>query len=138
MLAKLPATNREAEERKSRAADHLYRKDKKVQKVDAQIEQLQKAYDAEITSALKRIKNDYEASRSKRNALNAAYAGQSQRVGSEAGKAAQYNALKREVDTQRQTCTNASGAAERGQHEQFGAGESHPRRGAGRSARRAL
>ena len=33
--------------------------------------------------------------------MNAAYDGQSQRVGSEAGKAAQYSSLRREVETQR-------------------------------------
>ena len=33
-------------------------KDKKVQKIDAQIETVQKAYDAELASTVKRIKND--------------------------------------------------------------------------------
>ncbi len=77
-------------------------KDKKVQKVDAEIASVQKAYDAEITSTLKRIKNDYEASRSQEKLLSGAYDAQSQRVGGEASKTAQYNALKREVDTQHQ------------------------------------
>jgi succinoglycan biosynthesis transport protein ExoP len=78
-------------------------KDKKVQKVDAQIATVQKAYDAEIASTVKRIQNDYEASRSQEKALSGAYDGQSQRVGGQAAKTAQYNALKREVDTQHQT-----------------------------------
>ena len=51
---------------------------------------------------LKRIKHDYEASIQQEKLLTRDYAGQSQRVGSEAGKAATYNALKREVETQRQ------------------------------------
>ncbi len=42
---------------------------------------MQKAYDAEITNTLKRIKNDYEASRSQEKQLNGAYDAQSQRVG---------------------------------------------------------
>jgi capsular exopolysaccharide synthesis family protein len=77
-------------------------KDKKVQKVDAEIASVQKAYDAEIASTLKRIKNDYEASRSQEKALTGAFDSQSQRVGGQASKTAQYNALKREVDTQHQ------------------------------------
>lgn len=81
----------------------LTEKHEKVRKVDAQLEELGKAYSAEITSVLTRIKHDYEATVKQRDALNSAYAGQSQRVGSEAGKVAQYNALKREADTQRQT-----------------------------------
>ena len=81
----------------------LTEKHEKVQKVDAQLEVLQKSYAAEISSVLMRIKHDYEASLKEEKALSAAYAGQSQRVGSEAGKAQQYQALKREVDTQRQT-----------------------------------
>jgi polysaccharide biosynthesis transport protein len=78
-------------------------KHEKVQKVDAQLEVLQKSYSAEISSVLTRIKHDFEASKKEENALSAAYAGQSQRVGSLAGKAAQSQALKREADTLRQT-----------------------------------
>jgi succinoglycan biosynthesis transport protein ExoP len=77
-------------------------KDKKVMKVDSEIASVQKAYDAEISDTLKRIKNDYEASRSQESKLNGAYEAQSQRVGGEASKTAQYNSLKREVDTQHQ------------------------------------
>jgi polysaccharide biosynthesis transport protein len=77
-------------------------KDKKVEKIDAQIATVQKAYDAELASTVKRIKNDYEASRSQEKLLIGAYDAQSQRVGGEASKTAQYNSLKREVDTQHQ------------------------------------
>jgi capsular exopolysaccharide synthesis family protein len=73
----------------------------KVQRIDAQVASLQKAYDAEVSSSVKRIKNDYEASLSQEKRLTAAYDSQSQRVGSEAGKAAQYNSLRRDVETQR-------------------------------------
>jgi capsular exopolysaccharide synthesis family protein len=73
----------------------------KVQRIDAQLASLQKAYDAEVSSSVKRIKNDYEASLNQEKRLNAEYNGQSQRVSSESGKAAQYNSLKRDVETQR-------------------------------------
>ena len=81
----------------------LTEKHEKVRKVDAQLEVLQKSYAAEISSVLMRIKHDYEASLKEEKALSAAYAGQSQRVGSEAGTAQQFAALKRDADTQRQT-----------------------------------
>jgi succinoglycan biosynthesis transport protein ExoP len=77
-------------------------KDKKVQKVDAEIASVQKAYDAEVTSTVRRIKNDYEASRSQEKSLSGAYDNQAGRVGGQASKTAQYNSLKREVDTQHQ------------------------------------
>jgi polysaccharide biosynthesis transport protein len=77
-------------------------KDKKIEKIDAQIATIQKAYEAELNSTLKRIKNDFETSQRQERLLNGAYEAQSQRVGSEASKTAQYNSLKREVDTQHQ------------------------------------
>ncbi len=77
-------------------------KDKKVQKVDAEMASVQKAYDAEVTSTVRRIKNDYEASRSQEKSLSGAYNTQAGRVGGQASKTAQYNSLKREVDTQHQ------------------------------------
>jgi succinoglycan biosynthesis transport protein ExoP len=76
-------------------------KDKKVQQMDAEIASVQKAYEAERNSVVQRIKDDYFAAVRQEKLLTANYEGQSQRVGSEAGKAAQFNALKREVETQR-------------------------------------
>jgi succinoglycan biosynthesis transport protein ExoP len=76
-------------------------KDKKVQQIDAQIASVQKAYENEIDSVVHRIKNDFDAAVRQEKLLTGAYGAQSQRVGSEASKAAQYNALKREVETQR-------------------------------------
>ncbi len=73
----------------------------KVNKIDAEMATIQKAYDAEINSTIKRIKNDYEASLKQEKSLTAAYGGQAGKVGSEQSKAAQYNALKRDVETQR-------------------------------------
>ena len=77
-------------------------KNEKVQKIDAQIASLQKSYDTESHNVISRIKNDYEAAVRQEHLLSAAYASQSQRVGAEGGKAAQYGALKREVETWRQ------------------------------------
>jgi len=77
-------------------------KDKKVEKIDAQIELVQKAYDNEIASTVKRIKNDYEASLRQEKLLSSAYDAQSSRVGAQAARTAQYNSLKREVETQHQ------------------------------------
>lgn len=74
----------------------------KVRRVDAQIAMLEKTNENEINSVVKRIRNDYAASLRQERLLASAYAGQSQRVGAEASKAAQYNALRREVDTLRQ------------------------------------
>jgi polysaccharide biosynthesis transport protein len=76
-------------------------KHEKVRKIDAQLELTQKSYQNEIASVIQRIKNDYEASLRQEKLLTGEYDGESQRVGSEAGKAAQYNNLKREVETQR-------------------------------------
>ena len=78
-------------------------KHEKVRKIDAQLVPLEKSYENEVSSVIKRIKHDYEASLQQEKLLTRDYNGQSQRVGSEAGKAAAFNALKREVDTQRQT-----------------------------------
>jgi succinoglycan biosynthesis transport protein ExoP len=77
-------------------------KHEKVQKLDAQLPLLENSYRNELSSVVRRIKNDYDAALRQEKLLSAAYSGQSQRVGAEAGKAAQYNALRREVDTLRQ------------------------------------
>ena len=77
-------------------------KNEKVRKFEIQLAMLEKTYQNEVGSVVKRIKNDYDAALSQEKLLAAAYSGQSRRVGGEAGKAAQYNALKREVETLRQ------------------------------------
>ncbi len=113
-------------------------KHEKVRKIDAQIALLQKSYQTEITSVVERIKNDYEASLRQEKLLTAAYGQESQRVGSEAGKAAQYNNLKREVETQREHVSNPAGATERSELNQLGAGQSDQRGGTRGGARRLL
>jgi succinoglycan biosynthesis transport protein ExoP len=75
----------------------------KVRKVDVSLQALQASYQSELSSVIKRIQHEYEAALKQEKALNSAYTGQSQRVGSEAGKAAQYTAIQREVDTLHQT-----------------------------------
>jgi capsular exopolysaccharide synthesis family protein len=92
----------EALKRDKAALETIYTsKHEKVRRIDAAIASVQASYEAERASVVRRIKNDYEASVSQEKLLTANYSGQSQRVGSEAGKAAQYTALKREVETQR-------------------------------------
>jgi polysaccharide biosynthesis transport protein len=80
----------------------LTEKHEKVRKIDVELAQLQNAYEAEVTSVIKRIRHDFEASQQEERLLSREFAGESQRVGSLAGKAATYNSLKREVDAQRQ------------------------------------
>ena len=77
-------------------------KHEKVRKIDASVLALEKAYENEVSSVIKRVKHDYEASKQQESLLARDYAGQSQRVGSEAGKAATHNALRRDIETQRQ------------------------------------
>jgi succinoglycan biosynthesis transport protein ExoP len=77
-------------------------KNDKIRKLDAQLPLLESSYRSELSAVVRRIKNDYDAALRQEKLLSAAYNGQSQRVGAESGKAAQYNALRREVDTLRQ------------------------------------
>lgn len=86
-------------------------KHEKVQKVDAQLALLQNTYQTELTRVVTRIRDDYQAALRQEKLMQAAYNGQSQRVGAEAGKAAQYNALKREVETLRQMYQSLLGQA---------------------------
>jgi capsular exopolysaccharide synthesis family protein len=74
----------------------------KVQKVDAQLASLEKAFRNETQGVINRIRNDYEIALRQEKSLTSAYASQSQRVSAIGGKAAQFNALKREVETLRQ------------------------------------
>jgi succinoglycan biosynthesis transport protein ExoP len=74
-------------------------KHEKVRELDARLGVLEKGYQNEISSVRNRIKSDYEASLQQERLLTSSYNQQAQRVGSEAAKAAQYNALKREADT---------------------------------------
>lgn len=74
-------------------------KHQKVREVDAQLASVEKDYQNEIRSVVTRIKNDYEASARQQKLLTDSYNSQAQRVGSQAAKASQYNALRREAET---------------------------------------
>ena len=75
----------------------------KVKKILAQIAELQKTLKREEDSVLQRMKNDYDAALRREKLLRSAYAVQAAQVSAQATKAAQYNALKRDVDTLQQT-----------------------------------
>lgn len=74
----------------------------KVKKLDAQLNVLRANFQTEMNGVIGRIRNEYEAALRQEKSLASAYAEQSQRVGATASKAAQFNSLKREVDTLRQ------------------------------------
>jgi capsular exopolysaccharide synthesis family protein len=78
-------------------------KHEKVQKVDAQIAQLKQAYQQRREEIVRKIRDDYEALLKTERHQAEYYHEKSQLVSAEAGKAAQYNALKREVETLRQS-----------------------------------
>jgi capsular exopolysaccharide synthesis family protein len=73
----------------------------KVMRVDAQIAELEKALEKERENIVTRIRNEYDAARRREQMLMSAYVSQSGAVVSQADKAAEYNLLKREVDTLR-------------------------------------
>jgi len=74
----------------------------KVQQLDAQLATLSESLERETKSGLVRLESDFEAARRRESLLSSAYSGQLQRVSSIAGKSAEHNAFKREVDTLRQ------------------------------------
>lgn len=78
-------------------------KHEKVRQLDAQLAIVERNYSTELKSVVEGIKSDYEAALRQERLLSAEYARQSQRVGSELGKEAQYTALQREIEMQRQT-----------------------------------
>lgn len=77
----------------------------KVQAAEAQIAQLQNAVNGGVAGIAQKIRNDYEAALRKERLLSGAYVSQSRQVISEAGKGAEFNALKREVDIAKQAHT---------------------------------
>jgi polysaccharide biosynthesis transport protein len=73
----------------------------KVAKIQAQIEAVTAASQAVRANVLKRIRNEYDAARTRENMLAAKYDAQARLVSQEADKVAHYNILRREVDTTR-------------------------------------
>jgi len=78
-------------------------KHEKVQKVDAQIAALEQSYHQQQLNIVKKIRDDYEALLKTEKHQADYYHEKAQLVSAEAGKAAQYNALKRELETLRQS-----------------------------------
>ncbi len=68
---------------KKRSLETIYTdKNEKVRKLDAQLPLLENAYRNELSSVVKRIKNDYDAALRQEKLLAAAYNGQSAARGS--------------------------------------------------------
>jgi succinoglycan biosynthesis transport protein ExoP len=74
----------------------------RIQRVQAQIDELQSAFDRERANIVKRIANEYEDAKRREELLSHAYATQMALVSDQAGKVAHYGILKREVETNRQ------------------------------------
>lgn len=74
----------------------------KVQQVQAQIADLQKAIDAERSNGLRHSRDDYEAAQRRQDLLAGSYDEQAKSVSDMAGKTIQYENLQHEVDTNRQ------------------------------------
>src|SRR6266481_1620042 len=74
----------------------------KVQRVQAQITELQSVIETECGNILRRVINEYAAARRREEFLAQAYAQLQKRAADQSIKAIHYNTLKREVDSSRQ------------------------------------
>jgi polysaccharide biosynthesis transport protein len=74
----------------------------KVQRVEAQIAELEADLKKNRGNILNRIRNEFQTAQRREKLLAADYGAQSVLVSEQAGKAIHYNILKREVDTNRQ------------------------------------
>jgi polysaccharide biosynthesis transport protein len=74
----------------------------KVQQVQAQINDLQKAIDDERANILRRNRDDYQTAQKREQLLSSAYDDQAKSVSDMAGKTIQYENLQHEVDTNRE------------------------------------
>jgi len=74
----------------------------KVQRLEAQVGELEKALEKEQANILNRIGNEYQSAVRREDLLARAYETQAGQVSGEAARSIQYNTLKREVDTNRQ------------------------------------
>jgi len=74
----------------------------KIVQAQEQIKELELGLEKERKTALARIRSEFETAQLRESMLVTVLAGQDQRVSEEAGKAVQYNFIKREVDTNRQ------------------------------------
>ncbi len=74
----------------------------KVQRVQAEIAELQSAIKAQRENILRRLSNEYASARRREEFLSEAYAEQQKSAADQSIKAIHYNTLKREVDSSRQ------------------------------------
>src|ERR1035441_9352051 len=74
----------------------------KVQRIQAQITELQQTLDKEEAGVLRRLDNDYQEALRREKLLSAAYSTQTHTVGAQEDKASQYATLKRDVDMAQQ------------------------------------
>jgi succinoglycan biosynthesis transport protein ExoP len=74
----------------------------KVQKVQAQINQLETSFGAERQNILTRIRSEYQAALMRENLLNGSFRQQSALVSEQSQKSITYNILERDVETNRQ------------------------------------
>jgi polysaccharide biosynthesis transport protein len=75
----------------------------KVQRVDAQIRDLQATMEKEKVDLVKRMQDEYEAALRQERLLSAAYNAQAMAVANDSDKAGEYNLLKRDVDRLQQS-----------------------------------
>jgi len=73
-----------------------------VKKIQAQVATLEAARDTERANVTRRIQNEFESAQRRERLLAASYDDQAHLVTTQAGKAAHYDILKREVDNNRQ------------------------------------
>ncbi len=74
----------------------------KVERIQAQIAEVESALERERTNIVKRIQNEQDAAQRREQLLATEYATQARLVSEQAEKTVHYNILKREVDTNRQ------------------------------------
>lgn len=74
----------------------------RVQRIQAQITELESALDKRRSAVLKRIRNDYESAQRRERLLMDEYVTQNRVVGEQSARGIRYDTLKREVDTNRQ------------------------------------
>jgi capsular exopolysaccharide synthesis family protein len=73
----------------------------RVQRVQAQIDELNSAMQKERSNVMQRIGNEYAAAARRERLLSAAHANQEQVAANQSGKAIRYDTLKRDVDSNR-------------------------------------
>ena len=77
----------------------------RVQRIEAQITELQQSLDKEKTGLMKRLDNDYQEALRREKLLSSAYNAQTHTVGAQLGKASQYAMLRRDVEMAQQVYT---------------------------------